>query len=243
MGNIFGKLEPPFTTFFVERVHAQSFHDRNAAEHFRLPCSEDVPTATLNNKKCLIKEHLDICNELLFHIGQELREKRGGWLSLVSFDTTGARVAPPANVNLCPTESCLCCLNRTHVCVTNLRLLGEWVTSHSEIIVEELPEKSQQKMVLVRFPSVDTPQTHLVTLLPSCFFLEELTLYYSPNTNAVMKALSEFLIATTCLKSLVLHACHGGQPQKKLAEALAANSTVKTFELWVNWYLQFHPLP
>ncbi|KAL3191871.1 hypothetical protein MRX96_059379 [Rhipicephalus microplus] len=134
-------------------------------------------------------------------------------------------------------------IDGTHVCVTNLRLLGEWVTSHSEIIVEELPDKSHQKIVLVRLPSVDTPQTHLVTFLSTCFFLEELTLYSSPNTNAVVEALSEFLRATTCLRSLVLHACHGGQPQKKLTEALAANSTLKTFELWVNWYLQFHPLP
>ncbi|KAL3191870.1 hypothetical protein MRX96_059378 [Rhipicephalus microplus] len=67
--HLFGRLEPPFTTFFAERVHAQSFRDRNVVERFHLPCSADVPTATLNNQGCPIKEHLDICNELLFHVG------------------------------------------------------------------------------------------------------------------------------------------------------------------------------
>lgn len=157
MGNIFRRLEPPFTTFFAERVHTPSFHDRRVTEYFRLPCSADLPTATLKYQGYPIKEHLDICNELLFHVGLELRQHCEGLLSLVCFDTTGARVAPPAYVDLGRTESCLRSLNRTHVCVTTLRLRGEWVTAKSEIIVEELPDKSQQKMVLVRFPSVRRP--------------------------------------------------------------------------------------
>ncbi|KAL1442635.1 hypothetical protein MTO96_030687 [Rhipicephalus appendiculatus] len=117
MGNIFGREEWPY---FAESWHATSIFDRAVADCFRLPCTADTPTATLNDQGCPIKDYL--------HIGLELREQRGGSLSLVRFDATVARVAPPADVDLYRTKTFLRWLIRTHICITSLVLQGEWVS-------------------------------------------------------------------------------------------------------------------
>ncbi|KAL1484112.1 hypothetical protein MTO96_050104 [Rhipicephalus appendiculatus] len=189
MGNVFGREEWPY---FAESWHATSILDRAVAERFRLACAADKPTATLNDEGCPIKDYLHICNELLFHIGLELREQRGGSLSLVSFDATVARVAPPADVDLYRTKTLLRWLIRTHVCITSLVLWGEWVTAHREIVLEELPHNTRLKKLSVRFPSEHASQTLIVTLLPRLRFLEELNLFYSPGTDFFVKALSDF---------------------------------------------------
>ncbi|KAH7944710.1 hypothetical protein HPB51_028572 [Rhipicephalus microplus] len=241
MGNIFGRLQRPCTAFSAERAHATSIIDRTVSERFRLPCSADVPTATQNSQMCPIIDYLDICNEILFHVGLELRERRGGSLSLVSFDETSAQVPPPADVDLNRTKTFLRWLIGTHVCITSLVLRGEWVTSHCEIIVEELPDNNHIEKLLVRFPSAKALQMDISTMLPRLRFLEDLTLYYSPNTNAFVEAVSELLRTTTCLRSLALHSCYSGQPSKTLMDALAANSTLKTFKLWANWHAAVPP--
>ncbi|KAL1479128.1 hypothetical protein MTO96_052119 [Rhipicephalus appendiculatus] len=238
MGNIFGREEWPY---FAESWPATSIFDRAVAERFRLPCAADTPTATLNDQGCPIKDYLHICNELLFHIGLELREQRGGSLSLVSFDATVARVAPPTDVDLYRTKTFLRWLIRTHVCITSLMLQGEWVTAHSEIIFEELPQNTRLKKLSMRFPSEDTSQTHIATLLPRLRFLEELILSNSPRTDAFLEAVSELLSTTTCLRSLAVHTRYSGQPPKAFMDALAVNSTLKTFELWANWCAAMPP--
>ncbi|KAL1472971.1 hypothetical protein MTO96_039030 [Rhipicephalus appendiculatus] len=200
-----------------------------------------MPAGTRNDQGCPIRDCLHICNELLFHIGLELREQRRGLLSLVSFDVTSARVAPPADVDLYRPKAFLRWLIRTHVCITSLVLWGEWVTAHSEIVLEELPDNSRLKKLLVRFPSEDTSQTHIATLLPRLRFLEELILSNSPSTDDFLEAVSELLRTTTCLRSLAFDACCSGQPPKTLTDAVAANSTLKTFELWANWYAAMPP--
>ncbi|KAH8036408.1 hypothetical protein HPB51_000327 [Rhipicephalus microplus] len=241
MGNIFGRLKWLFTAFFAERAHATSILHRAVAKNFRLPCSADVPAATQNNQGCPIRDYLDTCNELLFHVGLELREQRGGSLSLVSFDASSARVAPPADVDLYRTKTFLRWLIRTHVCITSLVLRDKWVTAPGDAIVEELPDNNHIKKLLVRFPSADAPHSHIATLLPRLRFLEDLSLYHSPNTSAFVEAVSGLLRTTTCLRSLTLQACYSGQPPKTLADALAANSTLKMFELWTNWHATVPP--
>ncbi|KAL3255561.1 hypothetical protein MRX96_017459 [Rhipicephalus microplus] len=122
MGNIFVRLQRPFTAFSMEKAHATSIIDRTMAERFHLPCSADVPNATQNSQMCPIIDYLDICNEILFNVGLEHRERRGGSLSLVSLEETSARVPPPADVDLYKTKTFLRWLIRTHVCFTSLVL-------------------------------------------------------------------------------------------------------------------------
>ncbi|KAL3218252.1 hypothetical protein MRX96_050753 [Rhipicephalus microplus] len=241
MGNILGRLQRPFTAFSAERAHATSIIDRTVMERFRLPCSADVPTAPQNNQMCPIIDYLDICNQILFHVGLELRERRGGSLSLVSFEETTARVPPPADVDFYRTKTFLRWLIRTHVCITSLVLRDEWVTLHSEIILEELPDNNHIKKLFVWFPSAEALQTDISTMLPRLRFLEDLTLYYSPNTSAFVEAVSELLRTTTCLRCLALHSSYRGQPSKTLMDALTTNSILKTFKLWVNWHAAVPP--
>ncbi|KAL3255562.1 hypothetical protein MRX96_017460 [Rhipicephalus microplus] len=78
-------------------------------------------------------------------------------------------------------------------------------------------------------------------MLPRLRFLEDLTLYYSPNTSTCGEAVSEILRTTTCLRSLALHSCFSGQPSKTFMDALATNSTLKMFKLWAHWHAAVPP--
>ncbi|KAH7986485.1 hypothetical protein HPB51_026661 [Rhipicephalus microplus] len=78
-------------------------------------------------------------------------------------------------------------------------------------------------------------------MLPRLRCLEDLTLYYSPNTSTFVEAVSELLRTTNCLRFLALHSGYSGQPLKTLMDALAANSTLKTFKLWANWHAAVPP--
>ncbi|KAL1422466.1 hypothetical protein MTO96_022104 [Rhipicephalus appendiculatus] len=185
---------------------------------------------------CPINDYIPICNELLFDVGMELREQRGGSLSLVCFKPGAAEVVPSRDGHFYRAYSFLRWLLRTHVCITGLRLQCKWVTAHSQVISEELPDNSGITKLKVKFDIGDNALKHFATLLPRLQYLQKLYFYMSPTTDTLLAAMSELLRTTTCLGSLVLHACEEkGQPPKTLIDALAANTTLKSLEMWANW--------
>ncbi|KAL1446785.1 hypothetical protein MTO96_028731 [Rhipicephalus appendiculatus] len=215
-----------------------SIFDDHGAEHFPLRCTANNPAAMHNDQVCLINDYIFICNELLFNIGMELRQQRGGSLSLVFFRPMDRDVMPPPDADLHRSNTFLRWLLRTHVCITSLELQYKWVTAHSQVFLEELPENCRLKKLRVQFPSVsgETVQTDLATLLPRLRYLEELYCYVSPSTDVLVAAVSTLLRATTRLTSLVFYACfENSQPPKILIDALAANTTLKSLEMWANW--------
>ncbi|KAH7944249.1 hypothetical protein HPB52_017639 [Rhipicephalus sanguineus] len=234
MENIPEIREEPSLLALAETIDSTSIFEGGGAEHFRLPCAAN---ATHNDQVCPIIDYLPICNELLFDVGMELREQRGGSLYLVCFKPGAAEVVPPRDVDLYRANTFLRWLLRTHVCITGLKLQYKWVTAHSQVILEELPENSRLRKLRVQFDIGDTAaQNHFATLLPRLQYLEELYCYMSPSSDTLLAAMSELLRTTTCLRSLVFYACQEkGQPPKTLIDALAANTTLRSLEMWANW--------
>ncbi|KAH7975403.1 hypothetical protein HPB52_001394 [Rhipicephalus sanguineus] len=226
----------------TEQLGTPSIFDRGGAEHFRLPCTANIPTAMQIDQACPINDCLPIYNELLFDIGMELREQHEGSLSLVSYQPFEAGVISPPETDLHRANAFLRWLLRTHVCIAGLELKYKWATAHIQVVLEELPENSRLKKLRVEFPYGDSLQTEFATLFPRLRCLEELHCYMSPSTDALLAALSAHLRTTTCLTSLVFHACfEDGQPPKTFVDALAANSTLKSLELWANWMTREQP--
>ncbi|KAL1483067.1 hypothetical protein MTO96_002137 [Rhipicephalus appendiculatus] len=166
----------------------------------------------------------------------ELREKRGGSLSLVSYPPFEADMIPLPGEHADRASAFLRWLLRTHVCITGLELEYELLKIHCQLFLEEVPENSRLKKLKVHFPLERAVQTHFATLLPRLRHLEELDCYMSPSADALVAAVSALLGTTTCLSSLVFQACFNhGQPPRTFVDALAANSTLKTLDLWANW--------
>ncbi|KAL1472973.1 hypothetical protein MTO96_039032 [Rhipicephalus appendiculatus] len=165
--------EPPLATV-AERVDIYKIFDREGAEHFRRRCAAATATAVDNNQVCPIKDYLRICNELLFNVGMELREQRGGSLSLVCFKPGTADVPPPACAEIHRSNTFLPWLLRTHVCIDGLEVKYKSVTAHSRLFLEELPENCRLRKLRVEFPFGDTVQIHFASLLPRLRCLEEL---------------------------------------------------------------------
>ncbi|KAL1424958.1 hypothetical protein MTO96_019817 [Rhipicephalus appendiculatus] len=236
MENLSAEQEQTSLAALPEKVDNTSFFDRREAENFRLPCTAATPTITDNDQRCPINDYLPICNELLFDVGMELREERGGLLSLVYIQPRDPVVMPPRDVDLHRSNAFLRWLLRTHVCIACLRLQYEWVTAHSRVILDELPEKSRLKKLELRFPYRGTVQSDFATLLPRLRYLEELHCYMPQNADVFVAAASTLLRTTTCLTSLVFDACSGdSQPPKVFIDALAANTTLTSLEMWANW--------
>ncbi|KAL1468543.1 hypothetical protein MTO96_041425 [Rhipicephalus appendiculatus] len=201
-----------------------------------------MPTATQGDQACPINDYLHIYNELLFDIGMELREQGGGSLSLVSYQPFEAGVMPSSEADLCRANAFLRWLLRTHVCIAGLELKYQWATAHIRIVLDELPKNSRLKKLRVEFPYGDRLQSQFATLLLRLHCLEELHCYMSPSTDALVAAVSAHLRTTTRLTSLVFHACfENSQPPKTFVDALAANSTLKSLELWANWMTDKQP--
>ncbi|KAH7943775.1 hypothetical protein HPB52_011417 [Rhipicephalus sanguineus] len=193
---------------------------------------------------CPINDYLPTCNELLFDIGMQLREQRGRSLSLVCFHSDEADVMLPHDTDLRRANTFLRWLLRTHVCIAGIEIQFKWAKTHSLTVLEELPEHCRLKKLIVQFPPVDTTEKHVATLIPRLRYLEELQLFIpsytdialSRTTDALLAAVSTLLRTTTCLTFLHFHAIfEHGHPLKTLIDALAANSTLKSLELWTSW--------
>ncbi|KAH7944182.1 hypothetical protein HPB52_016808 [Rhipicephalus sanguineus] len=212
-----------------------SFFDSHRVEHFPLRCTANRLTATHNDKVCPINDYLPICNGLLFDVGMELREQ-GGSLSLVCFHAYEADVMPPPDADLCRANTFLRWLLRTHVCIAGLELQYKWLTAHSQVVLDELPENSRLKKLRLAFSYGDNAKTHFAKLLPRLRCLEELDCFMSPSEDVLVDAVSALVRSTTSLTSLVFRACFDhGQPPKTFIDALAENSTLKSVEMWANW--------
>ncbi|KAH8029983.1 hypothetical protein HPB51_006189 [Rhipicephalus microplus] len=122
--------------------------------------------AAQSDQACPINDHLSRCNELLFDIGIELREQRGGSLSLVSYQPFEASVIQSPERDLCRANNFLRWLLRSHVCIAGLELKYKWATAHIRTVLEELPENSRLKKLRVEFPYEDSLQTQFAILLP-----------------------------------------------------------------------------
>ncbi|KAL1484636.1 hypothetical protein MTO96_032486 [Rhipicephalus appendiculatus] len=147
-----------------ERI-GNSFHN-HGMEHFPLTCTATLPTARDNDRICPINDYLPICNELLFNIGIELREQRGGTLSLVCFQPDEPYVSPPPDADLHRSSIFLRWLLRTHVCITSLTLHYNRATAHGHAVLEELPENTHLQKLRAEFRLEATTRISLATLLP-----------------------------------------------------------------------------
>ncbi|KAL1469686.1 hypothetical protein MTO96_040921 [Rhipicephalus appendiculatus] len=215
-----------------------SFHN-HGMEHFPLTCTATLPTARDNDRICPINDYLPICNELLFNIGIELREQRGGTLSLVCFQPDEPYVSPPPDADLHRSSIFLRWLLRTHVCITSLTLHYNRATAHGHAVLEELPENTHLQKLRAEFRLEATTRISLATLLPRLRYLKELYCYVSPST---VSAVSTLLRTATCLTSLCVHACfENSQPPKIFTDALAANRTLKYLEIWTSWNTEEPP--
>ncbi|KAH7944125.1 hypothetical protein HPB52_016341 [Rhipicephalus sanguineus] len=236
MENLSAAREHPSLAAFTGRVDIATVFVGRGAECLRLPCTAGVTTATQNDQVCPLNDCLPICNELLFDIGIELREQRGGSLTLATYPPFEADMMPVPGEHADRANAFLRWLLRTHVCITGLELMYELVKMHSQLVLEEVPEDSRLRKLKVHFPLERTVQTPFATLFPRLKYLEELECFMSPSTDAVVAAISALLRTTTCLTSLVFQACFDhGQPPRTFVDALAANSTLKSLELWANW--------
>ncbi|KAH7944292.1 hypothetical protein HPB52_017985 [Rhipicephalus sanguineus] len=234
MESLSAESKQAWISAFPGRV--DSFFGAHAAEHFPFRCAAKNPTARRNDQVCLINDYLPICNELLYDIGMELRQQRGGSLSLVCFRPEQPDVMPPPDADLDRSNTFLRWLLRIHVCIDGLKLQYNWVTAHSEVFLQELPENCRLKKLRVQFPFGDAVQTHFATLLPRLRCLEELYCYMSPSTDVLVAAVSEVLRTATRLTSLIFYACfENSQPPKIFIDALAANTILKSLEMWANW--------
>ncbi|XP_075735020.1 uncharacterized protein LOC119162424 isoform X1 [Rhipicephalus microplus] len=164
----------------------------------------------------------------------ELREKRGGLLSLVCFPTDEPKRIPPRNVDCQRSKKFLLWLLRTHGCIEKLKLRCNWMTVHSCILLE-LTEYSRLKRLKVDCPCGDTVKRNIVTLLSRLVHLEELHVYVSQKSDILVAAISALLRNTACLTSLVFRAHSENQLSQTFIHALAANSTLEYLEILGKW--------
>ncbi|KAL1469684.1 hypothetical protein MTO96_040919 [Rhipicephalus appendiculatus] len=219
---------------FAERGNSSAIVERAAVDCYRPVCT------SFKDQVCQINNYLPYCNELLFDMGLELREQCGGSLSLVSIDVN---LMPGPGPDLYRVTNYLRWLLETHLCITALELSDDTVKTHSEIVLQELPDNTRLKNLTLHLLCREYAHAHLAKYLPRLRSLEVLSCYathesFSPWRTCVdaVAAVSELLKATKCLTSLTLHGCFGSrQPPKTFVDALAANSTLKCLELETEW--------
>ncbi|KAL1472972.1 hypothetical protein MTO96_039031 [Rhipicephalus appendiculatus] len=204
------------------------------------------PTCTAHRDQiCQIHNILPNCNELLFDIGLELREEGGGQFSLRSIEIPDANLTPTPSPDSYRATPFLRWLLRTHVCISSLELIDNFLKSHSEIILSELPQNCPLKKLTLTLYEDDAVYTYTATVLPRLRSLEVLNCFIMcRSSDALVGAVSALLRTTTCLRSLVYHATDDNrQPPKSFVEALAANSTLKSLELVTDWATDDPPGP
>lgn len=227
------------TAVCAEMGDTTGIPDRGGVDHYRPQCTAS------KDRECQITDCLSNCNEMLFDIGLELREQRGGSLSLVSIDITELNLSSTQGTDSYRATHFLLWLLRTHVCITNLELIDDSVKSHSQVVLSELPENFPLKKLTLTFLGRDTMHTHIATVLPRLRSLEVLN-YYSKcqsSDDALVDAVSDLLRTTTCLISLAFYTSDDkGQPPKSFIDALSANSTLKSVDLGSTWMTEAPPV-
>ncbi|KAH7944126.1 hypothetical protein HPB52_016342 [Rhipicephalus sanguineus] len=167
----------------------------------------------------------------------ELREQRGGCLSLVSIEVSDVNLIPRPSPDTYRATPFLRWLLKTHVCITSLQLIDNWAKSHSQVVLQELPENSRVKALTLNFYYDKTAPTHMMTILGRLRSLEILNYFImGQNAAAHVAGISALLRTTTSLTSLVFSASFDNSPPPKtFIDALAANSTLKSVDLRTYW--------
>ncbi|KAH7944285.1 hypothetical protein HPB52_017937 [Rhipicephalus sanguineus] len=231
MEELFRERKQSSIATFADGGDTRDVVEREGVDHYQPPCT------AYRDQVCQINNFLPNCNELLFDIGLELREQRGGSLSLMSIEISDANLTPTPGPDSYRATPFLRWLLQTHVCIRSLELIDNCLKSHSEIILPELPEHSLLKKLTLTFYEYDAVHTHTATVLPRLRGLEVLNCFIMCRSrDALVGAVSALLRTTTCLRSLVYHATDDdSQPPKSFIDALAANSTLKSLELVTGW--------
>ncbi|KAL3244088.1 hypothetical protein MRX96_047316 [Rhipicephalus microplus] len=205
------------------------------ANRFRPRCT------AYSGQACQINSTLPLCNELLIDSGLKLRPQRGGWLNLASIPRSRMTRAEPDSYRTTPY---LRWLLKTHACISSLQLSDDSLRSHSRIVLRELPDDCRlRNLTLDLFPDGHT-DAYLQTHLPRLRNLEALSCSTRRDCTDAMAAVSALLRTTKRLKCLVLRGSFGfTQPPKMLIDALAANSTLKWFDLATYWETNMPPGP
>ncbi|KAL1483068.1 hypothetical protein MTO96_002138 [Rhipicephalus appendiculatus] len=223
---------------FAERGDTSAIADDIDFGLYRPLCSSS------NDGVCQIKHCLPYCNKLLFNIGLELREQRGGSLSLVTIPVhLGASCPGPELHRATPF---LRWILKTHVCITAFELWDSPSRPHGQIVLQELPENSGiQEANTAHFRRRRQPAHphHEAPSQASQPGGAEL-LWYVPVRGNCERHIGAFENYGKCLTSLVLKSSFGfDQPPKTLFDALAANSTLKWLDLVAYWKTAKPPGP
>ncbi|KAH7944291.1 hypothetical protein HPB52_017984 [Rhipicephalus sanguineus] len=231
MDELFRQRKQPSIATLADGGDTRDVVEREGVDHYRPPCT------AYRDQVCQINNFLPNCNELLFDIGLELREQRGGSLSLTSIEISDASLTPTPGPDSYRATPFLRWLLKTHVCISSLELIDNCLKSHSEIILSELPEHSLLKKLTLTCYEDDAVHTHTATVLPRLRSLEVLNCFVMcRSSDALVGAVSALLRTTTCLRSLVYHATDDkSQPPKSFIDALANNSSLKSLELVTYW--------
>ncbi|KAL1451212.1 hypothetical protein MTO96_043912, partial [Rhipicephalus appendiculatus] len=221
---------------FAERGDTSAIADDAEFGLYRPLCSSS------NDQVRQIKHFLPYCNKLLFNIGLELREQRGGSLSLV---TIPVHLVPRPGPEFHRATPFLRWLLKTHVCITAFELWDSPSKPHGQIVLQELPENSRiKKLTLHIFKEGGSAHAHITKHLPRLRSLEVLSCSGMCPCAETVNDISALLRTTKCLTSLVLNSSFGfDQPPKTLIDALAANSTLKWLDLMTYWKTAKPPGP
>ncbi|KAH7944127.1 hypothetical protein HPB52_016343 [Rhipicephalus sanguineus] len=220
---------------FEERGNTSAIAYRPEVDRYRPPCT------AVNDQVCPLNNCLSYCNNLLFDSGLQLREQRGGSLSLVSIHDD---LMPHPDPDSYRATAFLRWLLKTHVCITTLELSDSPVKSHSRIVLQELPDYSRIKNLTLHLLEDHNADTHLETHLPRLRSLEVLSCsagrWHSDAVAGsridIVAAVSALLRTTKCLTSLAFRGCFiSRQPPKTLTDALSANSTLKWLDMDTEW--------
>lgn len=195
-----------------------------------------------NDQVCQINDCLPYCNKLLFDIGLQLREQRGGSLSLATIPVNLVPRPVPESYRAIPFLSWLL---KTHACIRALELCDDYLTRHSQIVLQELPENSGIKKLTLHFVEGDfSVYTTIAKHLPRLQSLEVLHCSGMYACAETVSAISELLKTSKCLTSLAIQSSFEcDQPPRTLIEALAENSTLKWLDLDTYWMTANPPGP
>ncbi|KAH7944286.1 hypothetical protein HPB52_017938 [Rhipicephalus sanguineus] len=197
---------------FEERADTSAIADRAEVDRYRPPCT------AVSDQVCQLNNCLSYCNNLLFDSGLQLREQRGGSLSLVSIRVN---LMPRPDPDSYRATAFLRWLLKTHVCITTLELSDDSV-NHLET---HFPRLRNLEVL-----NCSAGRSHFDGV--ACWRTD------------VVAAVSALLRTTKCLTSLALHGCFGSrQPPKTLIDALSANSTLKLLDVETEWETAEPPGP
>ncbi|KAH8036410.1 hypothetical protein HPB51_000329 [Rhipicephalus microplus] len=227
-----------------QQVSPSVFSERGDARAI-VDCAEDDcyrPVCTSSKDQvCQISNGLPYCNRLLFDIGLELREQRGGSLSLVTIDVNLEPLPGPESCRAIPF---LRWLLQNHVCITTFDLWNSPSKPHGKIVLQELPENYGIKNLTLQILEEDgSAHTHVAKHLPRLSSLETLSCSdVFDGEEPLFSALAKYIRETTVLQKLRLTVTSPQDPEKTatsmclalLFASMAANTSISDLDILTN---------